>query len=428
LETRFNFSCRKEFAVIAAVLFSAFAVRFLLFPIQGHWYDIQLIEKWTWVATEQGIRGFYRNVWSDYPPFNIYLFAGSGAAAKLLGVYGEATLATLVKLVPTLFDLATAGLIYYFVRKHSSFKVGLIAAALYAFNPATIFNVSIWGQQDAIYTFFVVFSLVLAFEGKSKAKYSAASFALAILTKPQAIAFAPLLVFLIYKKNGLKTVFSSTIAFALTALFVLLPFNWDNLWTFLTQIYFGAYNTFQFTSLNAFNMWGIGGLFVPDGNLYIVGWALFAALAVGVLYSLKKHYYVSDESFVIFCAFVLFFGFFMLPTRIHERYLFPTISLLALAIPFIKKARPIFMVLTATFLFNQAYVLHFILLDKQSPPSGDVFVLLFSIINTVTFVYTLILMVRGLNVRFLNSKISSRIEKNRFFNNKIIKKVREILT
>ncbi len=73
---------------------------------------------------------------------------------------------------------------------------------LYAFNPAVIYNAAVWGQFDAVYTFFLVLSLVLAL--KSKPELSAVAFALGLLTKPQGIALLPLIAFLIYKKGGLK--------------------------------------------------------------------------------------------------------------------------------------------------------------------------------------------------------------------------------
>ena len=75
---------------------------------------------------------------------------------------------------------------------------------------------------------------------------------------------------------------------------------------------------------------------------------------------------------VLFAALVLFFGFFMLPTRIHERYLFPAMSVLALMFPFLRKMRPMYIVLTITCFVNQAYVLSFLnapVFDNQFIPS-----------------------------------------------------------
>ncbi len=85
--------------------------------------------------------------------------------------------------------------------------------------------------------------------------------------------------------------------------------------TFLTKIYFGAYGGYAVTSANAFNLWGLYGLWVPDGGLNIVGWALFGAFAVFVLYFLNKRFKVSGDFFAVFSAFMLLFAFFMLANK-----------------------------------------------------------------------------------------------------------------
>ncbi len=257
------------------VLAVSLLVRVLLFPLKGYSIDTNDFISWFGTATFQGIRPFYSVVtFADYPPFNVYIFWFFGSLANATGI----GIANIVKWVPNIFDLSTAGLIFYFVRKQSTFKIALTSTALYAFNPAVIFNTAVWGQYDAIYTFFLVISLMLAL--KSKPKLSAVAFALAILTKPQGIALAPLLIYLIFRKNGIKNLLISAGAFAATVFVVILPFEWTNPVTFLSKIYFGAYSGYQYTSINAFNLWGIFGLWQPDGGLNILGWVLFGGFAV----------------------------------------------------------------------------------------------------------------------------------------------------
>jgi Gpi18-like mannosyltransferase len=321
----------------------------------------------------------------------IFWFFGSIAnAASRIGLNP----AYIVKLAPNIFDLGTAILIFVFVRKQSTFKLALAATALYTFNPAVIYDAAVWGQYDAIYTFFLVLSLMLAL--KSKPKLSAAVFALGILTKPQGIALLPLVAFLIYKKNGLKELLLSIVTFAATFFVVILPFIWGGSpISFLTKIYFGAYNGYKYTSINAFNLWGlISGMWVPDGNLYIVGWVLFGAFAVFTIYLLNKRFKTSNDFIAIYVAFMLLFAFFMLPTRIHERYLFPAVSAMALMVPFIKRARAIYGVLTVTFLVNEAYVLYKLNLAYPGAPNltGDPLVLAVSAINLLMLIYASIVM------------------------------------
>jgi hypothetical protein len=185
----------------------------------------------------------------------------------------------------------------------------------------------------------------------------------------------------------------SVVTFIATIFAVILPMQWNNPITFLSNIYFGAYSGYAYTSINAFNLWGLFGLWIPDGNFFILGWIMFAAFSIFALYILNKRWEKSDSMLIFFVAFMLLFAFFMLPTRIHERYLFPAISILALMVPFVKKTRLFYGVITATFLTNIAYVLYWLnryLNDgyTYSPNlSGDPVVIVVGIINVIMFLY-----------------------------------------
>jgi Gpi18-like mannosyltransferase len=390
-----NFDVKREIGILATVLAVSLLVRLLLFPLQGYPVDINDFLSWFNTAATHGIRPFYSDTgWTDYPPFNVYIFWFFGSIANAASKAGISAV-NIVKLAPNLFDLGTAVLIYVFVRKQASFKLAIAATALYTFNPAVIYDAAVWGQYDAIYTFFLVLSLMLAL--RKKPMFSAAAFALGILTKPQGIALAPLVAFLIYKKNGLREMLASVLAFAATVFVVILPFNWGGSpISFLTNIYFVAYKGYAYTSINAFNLWGlISGMWVPDGNLLIVGWALFGAFTAFTLYFLNKRFKTSSEFLAVYAAFMLLFAFFMLPTRIHERYLFPAISVLALMYPFVAKARPFYAVLTATLFINEAYVLYWLnaYYPKAGPNlTGDPVVLTVSAINLLMLFYASIVM------------------------------------
>ena len=388
---KINFSFEKrEVLALAALLVIAFMVRFAFFSNQGYAaVDTKDFMAWFQTAAD-GPRTFYDRTWCDYPPFNIYFFWIFGLLAKSLSLFGTSLFTYVMKLPPNLFDMATSALIFVFVRKRLNFKMALLATVLYAFNPAVIFNAAVWGQFDAIYTFFLVLSLMLALA--SKPELSAVTFTLGILTKPQSIALLPLIAYLIFRKKGWRRLVTSILAGAATIFAVIIPFEWSNPVTFLGNIYFGAYSGYAYTSINAFNTWALGGLWVPDGNLFIVGWILFGAFTVFTLYVLHKRFNVSGEMLALFSAFMLLFGFFMLPTRIHERYLFPAISILVLMVPFLKKTRLLYAVLTATLFINEAYVLSFLNSADPFIKQGDLVVLSVSLINLLVFLYVLVLM------------------------------------
>jgi len=386
---------RQDLKALAMLLGLALVTRLFLFSLQGYVNDLATFQYWFNTAATQGIQPFYPYVlqqvgWIDYPPFNIYIFWVFGSLSQATSWIDPVFF---VKLAPTIFDLATCGLIYTFLRKRLSFRETLIATTLYTFNPAIIFNAAVWGQFDAIYTFFLMLALILAFKKKPEA--SAAVFAIAVLTKPQAIALLPLVGFLILKETGIKRLLTSIGAFTGAVFGVILPFEWNGgPINFLSSIYFGAYDGYQYTSINAFNLWGLFGLWVPDGIAYIAGWLLFGAFAAFTLYVLHKRFDASGELLAVYGAFLLLFAFFMLPTRIHERYLFPALSMLVLLLPFTKKVRLLYVGLTATLFINQAYVLHFLNAGRfiehnllARIPQFDGVVLLVSIINLGLFFY-----------------------------------------
>ena len=102
---------------------------------------------------------------------------------------------------------------------------------------------------------------------------------------------------------------------------------------------------------------------------------------------------------VMFAAFVLFFGFFMLPTRIHERYLFPAISMLALMFPFLKKTRVLVHSVDSDLFCQSGLCASFLnapVFDNQFIPAGDPVVLVVSLINSIAFLYVIMLMLREL--------------------------------
>ncbi len=395
---------KREFIILAAMLIFAFVVRIAFFPVPGYQADTGVFTYWFNTAAEDGVRPFYEIVWrelswnTDYPPFNVYIFWAFGSLSKLIApVLGSDPITYIIKLPANIFDMGIAFMIFVFVRKYLTFEKALIATSLYAFNPAVILDAAVWGQLDPIYTFFLVLSLFLLLN--SKPKWAAASFMIAVLTKPQSIALAPLLIFLTYKKYNWRGLFYSILVAIATVFLVIIPFEWSNPVAFLSRIYFGAYGNYAYTSINAFNLWGLHGMWQPDTQFsFFAGWAMFGAVSFLALYLVHKRFSDSNKLPVIFAAFVLFFSFFMLPTRMHERYLFPAISMLALMFPFIKKTRSLFAVLTATCFVNQAYVLYWLNAyayagyDYGPNLSGDPVGIAVSVVNLIALAYVVVLM------------------------------------
>ncbi|MFB0522956.1 MAG: hypothetical protein ACETV1_04235 [Candidatus Bathyarchaeia archaeon] len=382
---------------ILGVLLISFMVRFSLFCVDGYEIDLSTFYAWFYNAAEYGPQDFYTVTWCDYPPFNVYIFLIFGHLGKCLSLFGKSSTVYIVKLPSNLFDIATSFLIFNFLRRRVDVNSPLAITSLYAFNPATIFNTSIWGQYDAIYTFFLIVSLLSIID--SKLKLSVIALTIGILTKPQSIALAPLIGFLIAEKYRWKGMVTAVLVSAATLFVLIIPFRWGNPLDFLLKIYLEGYGTYSFNSINAFNVWAFAGFWKTDTepflfflNSFTIGWIMFGALMIFSLYTLHKG--TQQEARLIFSAFILLVGFFMLPTRIHERYLFPAFSFLILTLPFIKQARPIYGALTLTYLSNQAYVLLFLNAGRFIPDL-DPFVWIVSMANLAAFLYSLLIMSNG---------------------------------
>jgi len=349
---------RGRAVVVILVLLASLVLRMLLFRIQGATMDLETFSSWYNSAAVNGLSAFYdKTGFCEYPPFNIYIFWIFG---NLSHAIGPDSLTFLIKLQANLFDLATAFLIFRLLSQRFSFKVSLAVMALYAFNPATIFHLAVWGQMDSVYTFFMVASLYSAL--RSKYEISGGLFALAILTKPQSIVLLPVLAYLILRNGGWKRALSSAAASIAMVFLVILPFNWDNPIAFLVDRYTAGLNMFPHTSLHAYNFWALLGFWEPDTithlGLTYQQWGILALVTfvAFVMWQLHRRY---EPRSAIFAVFLIMFGFFMLMTRMHERYLFPVLALLALGW-YTRFTLWIYIGLTATYLANLIFILSYL--------------------------------------------------------------------
>jgi hypothetical protein len=119
----------------------------------------------------------------------------------------------------------------------------------------------------------------------------------------------------------LRVVLGGLVTYALLAAPLLLdPVRYaDQLWQ-------NASNR-PFVSLFALNPWGVlVGFEVPDGELAIIGLGLLVVGLVGATIPLWRR---QDLYALLASGTLVVFAFYFLPTRSHERYLFPALALLA---------------------------------------------------------------------------------------------------
>ncbi|KAB2946195.1 MAG: hypothetical protein MPEBLZ_00382 [Candidatus Methanoperedens nitroreducens] len=383
---------RNQYISIALILFFAFLVRMYLSTLQGFEFDISLFRTWSRGVHFTGISNFYHGVKSDYPPLYIYILWAVGAFYKLFISSSfdiQSPVFTILLKTPAIIaDIATALLIFLIVRKYGSFNMSFLSMTVYAFNPAIIYNSAIWGQVDSVYTLFLMFALMEFVSGKPM--IAGTSLAMGILTKPQSLVLVPLFALIMLKKHSLLTFVKVSIASFTVFVLVALPFYLNTSIFGLFRLYFSSYTQYPFNSLNALNIWSFGGLFQPDNKIFLFltyriwGYLLFGLLFIYVAYIITKR---KDDRSIYIATAILFFGFFMLFTRIHERYLFSLFAPLAVAMALDRRLSYVYLSATITFLFN----LHFVLEESKTGTFANIEFLipLIAGINLILFIYTI---------------------------------------
>jgi Gpi18-like mannosyltransferase len=186
------FSFLKREKTIFLILFVYYIFIVFIAPQTSH-YDLKgFFLPWIKSFLETGVQNVYKNPLINYPPITIYVLFGFGYVSKLLNIPLDSSIVYLRQVV-FLFDLAT---FYLFIKMLQRFKLSFITILFFFCNVALIYNTIFWGQLDAIYTFFVVFSIYCALTKRPLLSFFGLLCALA--SKPQAVIFIPVLVILLF--------------------------------------------------------------------------------------------------------------------------------------------------------------------------------------------------------------------------------------
>ncbi len=359
------------------LLLGALALRltlaYVLFPGSGFATDLNSYIAWANVMAERGPGGFYGSVWSDYPPGYLLVLWPIGLLGSFLGGDGGNATGELIKLPAIAADLAVGFLLYRLVLGWTwpgrrAPQLALIAAAVWLFNPVTIYDSAIWGQTDAVGALVMLLAVAALVRGNGEG--SAALLAVAALMKPQfGIVLAPIVVGVLISRHLLRRgsaprnrpwgpaairpwlaaeqgplrLVTAGLAFVLVFLAIALPFGIGPIqYLSLMSQTAGGY---PYLSVNAYNLWallGAGGspplalayAWSPDdvpllGPLpgILIGTVL---LALGFLWGFLRSILAADRWTILLAAVWLSLAFFFLPTRVHERYLFPVFAFLPL--------------------------------------------------------------------------------------------------
>ena len=365
---------------LVILLLTGLVARLIFFPHRPFTSDTGLFRDWGQLLLQHPIRQFYpENPRIDHLPGDMWLHL---LIAHIYSWFSPNlddrafTYDDMIKLVPSIADLGIALGIFLIVRRLAGPRMAYRAAWVAVLSPALIFESAIWGQWDAVSACVAVAALGVFLAGRPEWSFPLLTYA--VLVKPQMAALVPffmLVALLVYVVPHLGTVswlqrplrwlgngrvprpveslkasarraVSAVLASVVVFIATLVPFNvglpfLPTQFTIQERISF-AVGYYSRTSFNAFNFWATylvkdrpaHDANIPDtdafwfgltyqtwGNiLTVVALATIAVLTVVIWRRVGAQVLIWSS-----CA--TMYALFMLPTRIHERYIFPVLVL-----------------------------------------------------------------------------------------------------
>lgn len=309
---------------ILFLLFAALVLRLFFSPYLTLMVDQNTFIGWSERLVEVGFSKFYDS-WSDYLPGYLYILWSLGKMKAILPIPPV----ILYKLPAIVADLLTGLIIFKIVKKLRSKKIALLASALYLFNPAIFANSSFWGQVDSLTA---LFSLLAIWLVDKNLLASSLSLGFGTLVKPQAALAAPVVLFIMLKKKWKRTRIFSYILLSFSLFLAgFIPFAWGkSLFPFVWQRILLSVNQYPYSSVNAFNFWGLFGFWRDDSFTFQLAGFLFVSL-LGLLAGLRLW---KQKGSRYLLASLLFSSSFFFFTRMHERHLLPALAPLVVGLSF----------------------------------------------------------------------------------------------
>jgi Gpi18-like mannosyltransferase len=309
-----------SWVALAVLLAVGLAIRLAVLEATGHPGDAIVIGRWADNMATFGAWDFYRHDGAIYPAL-LYAYWPIGVFLDGLDQ------ARAIKGLSIPFDLAIGVVAYLAARRMVGPVRALLAPAIYLFNPAVLLAGPVWGQVDAAGTLAYLLAL-LALAGRRWAAAGACT-VMALLIKPQfGLVLLPVAVVAVLQWRATHSVaplVRSALGGAAAYAVVAIPLRLSPI-TYIGRV-IGAGSFKEMSSANAANIWGLfHGYKKPDGDLvYIGAFLLLLGLTAALLPLLRRQ----DLPMILAVGAFVIFAFYFLPTRVHERYLFPAMAVMA---------------------------------------------------------------------------------------------------
>ncbi|HLZ47220.1 MAG TPA: phospholipid carrier-dependent glycosyltransferase [Candidatus Limnocylindria bacterium] len=312
---------RRANLAILAIVVAGVVLRLLVTRAPGFPSDVGTFMAWAEKLAAVGPAHFYEpGYFSDYPPGFLYVLWALGA------LFDGDVLRFAVKAISIPADIGIVLLAVPLVRRTAGHGAAILAAGVWMLQPAPIFAGPYWGQVDAVGT--VPFFAALVAAGARRWWLAGLLAGLALMTKPQfglalGVVLVAALVELARRRDWRPLARSAGAALA-TLVALAIPFGMSP--GAFVGLVRSASETYPYSSLYAFNGWSIAlDFWKDDAGWFLPGGIL---LAIGLLASVIPLWWRRDTAALLAVGAATVLAFYFLPTRAHERYLFPALALL----------------------------------------------------------------------------------------------------
>lgn len=308
---------------IIRILLLIFLIRLTFALLPSFQVDMNAWLAWAERLAGGGFANFYsETVWTQYTPGYLYW----------LWLVGKLRLVDplAIKIPTILADMLTAGLMWKIIAKNNR-AIANWSYVLYTLNPVMIVDGSIWGQVDGVLTLFMVLAAYYLIERMS-VNIVWLTMGVALLIKPQALAILPILIILTLRRMGIRKLIKAGLVLGGVLLLGYWPFYPSNPITGLLGLMQKMKESYPYTSLFAFNLWSYVGMWIVDNTKWLgASYFHWGTLLMGSAYLIVfarfwRRLNERSISYLILALGCLIF--FVFPTRVHERYLFPMFAFL----------------------------------------------------------------------------------------------------
>jgi len=320
----------KNFALLLVV---AYLCAWIFIPAQAQ-NDFACFQSWATFIRSNGLSHAYELPAVDYNPLFLellWLFGRVQGPAETLN-----TSFFTFKVFVLLFDFAAVVAAAYLLRRNGR---NIALACLLLFNPAHFYNTVFWGQVDAIFSLFVLLSIVLATRKRVVASFVCLE--LAINFKLIAVVFIPIVVLLNLPAvlDNRRVLLRALPLLLVIQVAILLPFLDRHGLAAVAAANAKQLKSSSATSPSGFNFWyvvfGERTYEVPASAAFlhvsyrVWGLVMFAIAAAATLLPLFRTTILRkqplDDAYVLLSSAVYWLAFYCLTTGMHERYSHPAI-------------------------------------------------------------------------------------------------------